>query len=168
MIKRMLPLLIGLSVCSVALAQDAPVTAQATTRATQTTTTTVTSWTAHPPAGALNEEAIKGAIATAGYKEVKGLEFEDGVWHTKARGGNEDWSKLSVGPVNGKVYPADAPSRLNEDEVKAKLATAGYQNVKDVEFGDGLWRAEAETAQGDDTHLLVDPDDGSVVAQSHD
>jgi hypothetical protein len=130
MIKRILPLLIGLSVCSVALAQDVPATAQSKTTATQTTTTTVTKWTAHPPAGALSEDAIKGAIATAGYKEVKGLEFEDGVWRSKARGGNKSWSKLSVGPVNGKVYPADAPSKLNEDEVKAKLAAAGYQNVK--------------------------------------
>ena len=38
MIKRTLPLLIGLSVCSVALAQDPPVTTQSQTTTTQTTT----------------------------------------------------------------------------------------------------------------------------------
>ncbi len=166
MIKRMLPLLIGLSVCSVALAQAAPAAAQATTRAIQTTT--VTTWTAQPPTGALSEDAIKTAIANAGYKEVKDLEFKGGVWRSKARGGDKTWSKLAVGPVNGKVYPADAPSRLNANEIKAKLAAAGYQNVKEVEFDNGLWGADAKTARGGDVNLLVDPDDGSVVAKSHD
>ena len=166
MIKHMLPVLIGLSVCSVALAQDVRATEQSTTSATQTTTT-VTTWTARRPAGALSEDAIKTSIANAGYKEVKDLEFKDGVWRSKARGGNKTWVKLAVGPVSGKVYPADAPSRLNENEVKAKLAAAGYQNVKDVKFDGGLWSADAKTAQGD-VELLADPDDGSVVAKSHD
>jgi len=166
MIKCMLPLVIGLSVCSVTLAQDMPATAQSTASATQTTT--VATWTARPPAGALSEDAIEGAIASAGYKEVKGVKFKDGVWRGKAQGGNKTWPKLAVGPVNGRVYPADAPSKLNKDEVKAKLAAADYQNVKDVKFDDGLWSAEAKTAQGSDINLLVDPNDGSVVAKSHD
>jgi hypothetical protein len=165
MIKRLLPLLIGLSVCGVALAQTRPATAQS---ATTRTTTTLTTWKAQPPTGALSEDAVKTAIANAGYKEVKGLEFEKGVWRCKARGGNKQWVKLAVGPVNGKVYPADAPAKLNKDEVKAKLAAAGYQNVKDVDFDNGLWSAEAKTAHGDEVDLLVDPDDGSVVAKSRD
>ena len=169
MIKRMLPLLIGLSVCSVTLAQEAPAAGHPMTSASETTTTTVTSsWTTQQPAGALSEDKIKGAIATAGYKEVKGLEFKDGVWRSKARGGNKKWVKLMVGPVNGKVYPADAPSRLNADEISAKLTAAGYQNIKDVEFEDGLWSAEAKTSHGTEVDLLADPDDGSVVAKSHD
>lgn len=169
MIKRMLPLLIGLSVCSVTLAQEAPAAGHPVTSTSGTTTTIVTaSWTSRQPAGALSEDTIKGAIATAGYKEVKGLEFKDGVWRSKARGGNEKWVKLLVGPVNGKVYPADAPSRLNADEISAKLAAAGYQNIKDVEFEDGLWSAESKTSRGTDVNLLVDPDDGSVVARSND
>ena len=166
MIKRTLPLLIGLSVCAAVTAQVAPATNQSTTSTTQTMTTTT--WTSHAPAGALSEEAIKTAIANAGYKEVKGLEFKDGVWRSKARGGNEKWVKLAVGPVNGVVYPADAPSKLNKDEVNAKLAAAGYQNIEDVEFDEGLWSAEAKTPDGSDVDLLVDPNNGSVVAKSHD
>lgn len=167
MIKRLLPLLIGLSVCSVALAQDPPAAAQSTTTTTRITTTQ-SSWITQPPTGALSEEAIKTSIANAGYKEVKDLEFKDGVWRTKARGGNKQWAELAVGPVSGKVYVSDAPSRLNEDEVKAKLAAAGFQNVDDVEYKHGLWSAEAKTAHGTSVDLLVDPDDGSVVAKSHD
>lgn len=167
MIKRALPLLIGLTICGAAAAQTMPAAAQSATSTTQTTTT-VTSWTAQRPSGALSEEAIKTAIANAGFKEVKGLEFKDGVWRSKARGGNKKWVKLAVGPMNGKVYPADAPSKLNEDEVSAKLVGVGYQNVKDVEFDKGLWSADAKNAQGKDVDLLADPDDGSVVAKSRD
>ncbi len=167
MIKRTLPLLIGLAVCGLAAAQVTPATSHSDASTTQTTTT-VTTWTAKPPEGALSEKAIKTAIANAGYKEVKGLEFKDGVWRSKARGGNEKWVKLAVGPVNGTVYPADAPSNLNKDEVTAKLAAAGYQNVKDVEFDKGLWSADAKNPHGDDVDLLVDPNDGSVIAKSRD
>jgi hypothetical protein len=170
MIKRTLPLLIGLSVFSAAFAQDMPATAQSSTSATQTTqtTTTVTTWTAQPPTDGLSEDAIKTSIANAGYKEVKGLEFKDGVWRSEARGGNKKWVKLAVGPVNGKVYPADAPSKLNENEVNAKLAAAGFENVKHVKFENGLWSADAKTPRGNDVNLLVDPTDGGVVARSHD
>ena len=140
MIKRMLPLVIGLAVSSMASAQTMPAAAQSTTSATtQTTqTTTVTTWSNQPPTGALTEEAIKTNIANAGYKEVKDLNFKDGVWRSEARGGNKKWVKLAVGPVNGKVYAADAPSKLNKDEISAKLTTAGYQNIKDVKFDKGL------------------------------
>jgi len=167
MIKRMLPVLIGLSVCSVALAQDPAATTQSATTTIQTTTTAST-WTTQPPTGALSEEAIKTAIANAGYKEVKDLKFKDGVWRSKARGGNKQWVELAVGPVNGKVYVNDAPSKLNKDEITAKLTAAGYEGVHDVEYEHGLWSADAKTRRGTDVDLLVDPGDGSVVAKSRD
>jgi hypothetical protein len=144
----------------VALAQDAP--AQTTTRTT-TTTTRISS-----PAGALDEATIKSDIANAGYQKVKGLKFKDGVWQAKARGGNDKWTHIKIGPTTGKVYEADAPSRLNEDEVKAKLTAAGYQNIDDVKFDKGLWKADARNPQGKDVDLLVDPNDGSVVSEQQD
>lgn len=133
--------------------------------ATQTTTTTTT---ISAPAGALTESQIKSDIANAGYKEVKGLKFDDGVWKAKARGGNDNWVRIKVGPTTGKVYQADAPSRLNKDEIKAKLTAQGYQNVDDVEFDDGLWSADARSPEGKKVDLLVDPNDGSVVSVKQD
>jgi hypothetical protein len=73
-----------------------------------------------------------------------------------------------VGPTTGKVYEADAPSRLNKDEIKAKLTAQGYQDVDDVDFDDGLWSADAKDPQGKKVDLLVDPNDGSVVAVKQD
>ncbi len=152
--KHVLCLSIGLSLAGVAAAQTAPVE---TARLAPTL-----------PSGALDEEAIKTSIANAGYKEVKGLNFDDGVWETEARGGDDNWVDLRVAPITGKVYPENAPSRLNSEEIEAKLAAAGYQNIHDVDFDDGLWSVDAENARGDNVDLLVDPDDGSVVAEELD
>lgn len=156
--KRMIPAaLAAVLLCAggIALAQPA---------AAQTTETTTTTTTLNAPTQALSESTIKSDIAEAGYKEVKGLKFEDGVWQAKARGGNDKWTRIRIGPTTGKVYEADAPSKLNKNEVKAKLTAEGYQNIDDVEFDDGLWKADAKNPQGKKLKLLVDPDDGSVVA----
>ncbi|MGH8190664.1 MAG: PepSY domain-containing protein [Rhodanobacteraceae bacterium] len=142
-----------------AMAQNAP----AESSRTVTTTTTVDT-----TSGALSESQIKSDIADAGYKEVKGLEFKHGVWQAKARGGNHKWMKIRVGPTTGKVYEADAPSKLNKNEIKAKLTSAGYQNIGDVDFDNGLWSAEARSPTGEKVNLLVDPDNGSVVASEKD
>jgi hypothetical protein len=48
------------------------------------------------------------------------------------------------------------------------VTAAGYQNVHDVEFDDGLWTAEADNGKGDDVKLLVDPDDGSIIGEARD
>lgn len=153
-----------------ALAQQVPPPPPGTATATQSsvTTTTMTTHRFTKPGDAMDEEAIKAAIAKAGYKEVKGLKFDDGVWEAKARGGNDNWVEIKVAPVTGKVYSEDAPSKLNEDEIKAKLTSAGYTNIGHVKFDDGLWSANAASKGGKDYDVLVDPDDGSVIARSDD
>lgn len=176
-----LPLLIGVAISGVALAQTAAPTSatvqktttqQTTSRTaipnTQSTTTTTTSVSFAKPEHALSESAIKSHIASAGYKEVKNLKFDDGVWKAKARGGNHNWVKIRVAPNTGKVYSADAPSKLNQSEVKAKLAAQGYENISDVDFDNGLWSADAQTKQGKKVDVWADPDTGTVVAQSND
>lgn len=163
--KIILPALISLAVSSVAFAQTAPTAVHVDARQSGAPATMPA---AHPASNALSEANIKTLIANAGYKEVKGLEFKKGVWRTKARGGNDKWAELAVGPISGKVYKADAPSKLNADEVTAKLSAAGYQHIHDVEFEGGLWSVDASTADGADVDLLVDPDDGSVVANQRD
>lgn len=158
---RMLPAALAAALlCTggVALAQTAP-----TESATTTTTTSVGT-----SSGALRESEIEASVANAGYKKVKGLKFKDGVWQAKARGDNDKWTHIKIGPTTGKVYEADAPSRLNENEVKARLTTQGYQNIGHVKFDKGLWKADARNPQGKDVDLLVDPNDGSVVSVQQD
>ena len=79
------------------------------------------------------------------------------------------WSvDLRIDPKTGSVYPDKMASRLSEDDVRAALAAAGYVQVRDVEFDDGLWHAHAENASGKDIKVQVDPDSGKVVAAEKD
>lgn len=150
---------------SVAFAQQAPSTSAPGTVPTAPATGARD---AARPTGALGEDAIRAAIARAGYTEIRKLKLDDGVWEAKARRGTGPWRELKIGPVTGKIYPEDAPSRLNADEIKARLAAAGYSNIHDVKFDDGLWSVDAVDPHGRNMDLLVDPDNGSVVAAEPD
>lgn len=164
MSKRLMVLAAATSLSLAAFAQT-PQTAQTPILSSAQPTTLAT---VPANANALSEEQIKTAIADAGYKVVKGLEFDDGVWRTEARGGNERWVDLVVAPATGKVYPEDAPSNLNAEEVQAAVVAAGYQDVNNVEFDEGLWSVDAENAKGLDVDLLVDPDNATIVAERRD
>jgi hypothetical protein len=86
------------------------------------------------------------------------------MWHAEARSGNGKHVDLRIDPDSGKAYADEQKvSRLSKDDVRASLASAGYTDVHDVEFEDGMWRAKAENSAGKDVKLQIDPDTGKVV-----
>lgn len=150
-----------------AFAQDLPPPAPPPPVGTQrTVTTTTTTWTR--PADALPQDQIMQNIAAAGYRNVEDLQFRNGVWVAKARDGAGDSMKILIAPVSGHVYAADEPSRLDKDAIESRLTAQGYQDVDDLDFDDGIWRAEARSPDGQNVDLLIDPTDGSVIASKQD
>jgi hypothetical protein len=131
-----------------------------------TAPTTTPSNTTTAPAAALTQEEVESSIANAGFKEVKGLTFKNGVWQADARGGDKEWVELNVHPLTGKIFQEGAPSKLNKEEIEAKVTAAGYQNVTNVDFKNGLWMAEADNGKGDEVELMIDPDNGSVIGEA--
>jgi uncharacterized membrane protein YkoI len=65
---------------------------------------------------------------------------------------------LSLG-VSGIVMAQQA---MTEPQVHSKLAEQGYTRVHDLEFKDGMWRAEAKSANGKHVDLRVDARTGQV------
>ena len=63
-------------------------------------------------------------------------------------------------PGQQRVFAETLVSTLSEDDVKAKLTAEGYSKVHDVDFDDGVWKAEAERADGNDVEIHLDPKDG--------
>lgn len=150
-----------------AFAQELPPPAPPPPVGTQrTVTTTTTTWTR--PADALPQDQIMQNIAAAGYRNVEDLQFRNGVWVAKARDGAGDSMKILIAPVSGHVYAADEPSRLDKDAIESRLTAQGYQDVDDLDFDDGIWRAEARSPDGQSVDLLIDPTDGSVIASKQD
>lgn len=130
--------------------------------------TTAPSNTTIAPSTALTQTEVESRIAAAGFQEVRSLKFAHGIWQSDARGGDKEWVAIYVHPLSGKIFKEGTPSPLNKQEIEAKITAAGYQNVNDVDFKNGLWMAEAKNGSGKDVDLMVDPDDGSVIGEALD
>lgn len=154
-----------------ALAQDLPPPAPpppGMATATQRTTTTTTTTTFPQPADALPQDQLMQRIAAAGYRNVEGMQFRNGLWVAKARDGAGNSVKIMIAPVSGHIYTENEPSRLDKGAIESRLTAQGYQDVDDLDFDDGIWRAEARSSDGQDVDLIIDPTDGSVIASKHD
>lgn len=128
---------------------------------------------AKPPAEqgspkALTSGEITSMLTAQGYRDVHDVEFEDGVWKADAKSGDGKHVDLKIDPATGRVYPDEMASPMSEDDVRAALSAAGYSDVRDLDFDDGLWKGHAENAAGKDMKVQVDPKNGKVVAAERD
>lgn len=55
---------------------------------------------------------------------------------------------------------------LTEAQVRQLLTGQGYSNLADLDFEDGMWQAEATSADGNRTDVRVDPASGQVFTDT--
>lgn len=121
-----------------------------------------------PKADALTEPQVRALLTDKGYTRIDDLDFEDGAWETDATSADGNRVDVRVDPATKRIFAEALVSTLSEDDVKAKLSTAGYSKVHDVDFDDGVWKAEAERADGNDVEIHLDPKDGHVLHVEND
>jgi uncharacterized membrane protein YkoI len=117
---------------------------------------------------ALTEHQVRTTLAEQGYTKVNDLKFGDGVWKADARSADGNRLEVRIDPKTGQVYPDEQVARLSERDVRAALAAAGYTNVHDVDYEDGIWNAEADDPAGRDVELKIDPHSGRVIGTEKD
>lgn len=117
---------------------------------------------------ALTEAEVRAKIQAQGYTNVHDVEFDDGIWTADARSADGSRVDLSIDPATGDIYPDTQVSKLGKPDIEARLAAAGYSNVHDVEFDDGLWKAEARDASGRDVELRMEPNEGRIIGEKRD
>lgn len=109
------------------------------------------------------EQAIEKAQA-AGYTEIRGIEFDDGAWEINTR--RADGSRLTVfiDGQSGDILSPEQPGQkqLGPTEVMAKLAEAGYTEVRELEREDGFWNAEVRSSAGFTREVRVHPITGQI------
>jgi uncharacterized membrane protein YkoI len=66
---------------------------------------------------------------------------------------------LACAAGTGAAFAQDA---LTEAQVRARLTEQGYTKVNDVKFADGVWKADARSADGNHMEVRVDPKSGKV------
>jgi len=123
---------------------------------------------ATPKSSAMTEPQVRALLAEEGFTRIDDLDFEDGAWETDATSADGNRVDVRIDPVTGKVFADTVVSTLSEDDIKAKLAAAGYSKIHDVDFDDGVWKAEANNAEGNDVVLHLDPQDGRIMHVEND
>ncbi|HVI57962.1 MAG TPA: PepSY domain-containing protein [Luteimonas sp.] len=116
----------------------------------------------------MTEAQVRAKLEAQGYTKVNDVKFEDGVWKADARSADGNRIDVRMDPKTGTVRPDELVANLTEADVRAKLATAGYTNVHDVDYEDGIWNAEADDPAGKDVELKIDPASGAVMGKEKD
>ncbi|MEI2456887.1 PepSY domain-containing protein [Lysobacter firmicutimachus] len=117
---------------------------------------------------ALTEHQIRTRLAEQGYDKVNDLKFSDGVWHADARSADGNRVQVRLDPRTGNVFANELVARLSERDIRASLSAAGYTNIHDVDYEDGLWNAEADDPSGKDVELKINPNNGKVIGAEND
>lgn len=117
---------------------------------------------------AMTSTQVRAKLEAQGYTSVNDVKFEDGMWKADARSANGNRVDVRLDATTGEVYPDEQVANLSEADVRARLAAAGYTNVHDVDYEDGIWNAEAEDPTGKDVELKIDPKSGKVIGKEKD
>ncbi|KGQ18118.1 Propeptide PepSY amd peptidase M4 [Lysobacter dokdonensis DS-58] len=121
-----------------------------------------------PVQAAMTDAQVHAKLEAAGYTNVNDVKFEDGVWKADAKSADGNRVDVRIDAKSGAIYPDEQVANLNEASVKAQLAAAGYTNVHDVDFEDGIWNAEADDPNGKDVEVKIDPKTGQVIGKEKD
>lgn len=121
-----------------------------------------------PVRDTMTEAQIRTSLEAQGYTSINDVKFKEGAWQADARSADGNRIDLRVDAVTGKVYPETQVSNLTKADVQAKLAGAGYFDIHDVEFRNGVWEAEAEDQSGKDFELRIDAATGDIISKRKD
>ena len=116
---------------------------------------------------ALTEADVRALMANQGYSEINDVKFKEGVWTADGKSADGNHVEIKVDNT-GKIIPDTSVATITKDQIIIKAQEAGYKNVHDVQFEGGVWKVEAEMANGTDVELKMDPNDGHIMGSEAD
>lgn len=118
------------------------------------------------PGGIDLARAVQIAEA-AGYRDVIEVDREDDSWELKLRDAEGRRQHVYIDAATGDIlWPAQPGQRqLSAADVTAKLAAAGYGEVRELERDDGYWSAEVRGTGGLSRDLRIHPLTGAITEE---
>jgi hypothetical protein len=117
---------------------------------------------------ALTKPQVRAKLEAQGYTRINDIQFDDGTWTADARSADGNRVELRMDARTGEVFPDELVGHLSKDDVKAQLAAAGWSNVHDIDWDDGVWKAEADDEDGRDFEVRLDPKTGKIIGTEKD
>jgi len=106
---------------------------------------------------------VSKKLDQAGYKNIRDIEFEEGVFKVKAMDAQGKKVEFKVNAVNGTIPPvAKSVVYLTMAQVIEKTQAAGYKTIKEVEFEHNHYKVKAIDSHGDKVKLKVDATTGVI------
>jgi hypothetical protein len=115
----------------------------------------------------LTEADVRALLSNEGYTRINDVHFKEGVWTADARSADGNHVEVKVDNT-GKIIPDQHVATISKDQIIVMAQQAGYRNVHDVDFEGGVWKVEANMADGTDVELKMDPNDGHIIGSKSD
>ncbi|WP_434211934.1 PepSY domain-containing protein [[Pseudomonas] boreopolis] len=117
----------------------------------------------------LGPTEVAAALDSAGYGQVRDIEFDSGLWEAEVRRSYGRWAEVSVHPKTGEIYDLHGKAEvLPMRDVLAALERQGYRGFRDIDRDAGVWDIDAEDRNGRRVELRVSGYDGRVLHSAPD
>lgn len=117
---------------------------------------------------AWNDGRVRTHLMANGYTNINDIEFEEGVWTADATTADGSLVEVTIDSATGKIIPDENTATIGRAAVIANLTAAGYTDLHDIDFENGVWKVEGKDRAGVDVELKVDPDTGKVLGTEMD
>lgn len=120
---------------------------------------------AHAP---WTDGTVRAHLIANGYTHVNDVNFEEGVWTADVTSKDGSHVEVTLDAETGKIIPDEGIATVSRAQVIANLTAAGYTNLHDIDFENGVWKVEGHDPTGADVELKVDPNTGKVLGTEMD
>lgn len=115
-----------------------------------------------------NDGTVRAHLLQHGYKNINDVNFVEGVWTADATSPDGSLVEVTLDAATGKIIPDEGVATISRETITAQLTTAGYTNIHDIDFENGVWKVEAQDKTGADVELKLDPNTGKVLGTEQD
>ena len=117
------------------------------------------------PTAAAADLASNGAVVTPSGDATEDAKEAAHEANEAADEAKEEATEDRNDAIDDKYVPA---SGISAQVIYDKLTAAGYKEIDDIEFKDGIWEAEAKDPSGKEVEMKLDPNDGHIISTKKD
>lgn len=108
--------------------------------------------------------AVRDALAAAGYRDIHGLELDNGLWEATVTRADGSWGEVEVHRGTGEIFDAgNGRALMDMGAVIALLEREGYTRIGELDREGAVWEIEAVDRRGTRVELRVSGYDGRVL-----